>query len=173
MLADDPTDQAAARTLEASLRAAVARRERPPVELQWFLALPERTRRSGRLLEVAIAESLVLLERLREDWDRAREVEREREERLARAKAAPRDLECLHTPDGHPWHGVGRRKQRVRRFDSIGRTYTLRHARAHPTSTPQAPVEAPLLSVDVALSPSPPVTQSKLLPTDHHVARAS
>ncbi|QRW09658.1 hypothetical protein RhiLY_08657 [Ceratobasidium sp. AG-Ba] len=111
MPAADPVNQEATRTLKSALRAAVHRRERPPVELRWFLALPKRIQRSGRLLDAAVAESLVLLQYIRADWDRAQLAEQEREQRLARAKALPRDLECLRAPDPKAWNGLGRRKK--------------------------------------------------------------
>ncbi|QRV83896.1 hypothetical protein RhiJN_11912 [Ceratobasidium sp. AG-Ba] len=42
MPANDPVDQKAARAFESSLRDAVNRLDRPPVELEWFAALPKR-----------------------------------------------------------------------------------------------------------------------------------
>ncbi|QRW06941.1 hypothetical protein RhiLY_05940 [Ceratobasidium sp. AG-Ba] len=159
MPAADPADQEAARTLESALRAAVQRRERSPVELRWFMALPKRIRRSRRLLDAAVAESLVLLEYVRADWDRAELAEQERQQRLTRAKAMPRDIECLRAPDPKAWNGLGRRKNRCRTFDAIGRAYTARQ-RTSPTlpslpSSEQPPVVA-CLSVD-ASSPSLPL----------------
>ncbi|KAG8792734.1 hypothetical protein FRC12_005027 [Ceratobasidium sp. 428] len=158
MPATDPADQSAARELESALRATINRRERPPVELAWFLALPKRIRRSGQLLETAQAESRVLLEYVRADWVRTQQAERDREERLERAKALPRDLECLRAPEQPAWQGVGRRKQRCRRFNSIGRAFSLRSrlAPSAPAASPSNPVS--LLSVDVEHSPSPPST---------------
>ncbi|KAG8725722.1 hypothetical protein FRC10_007928, partial [Ceratobasidium sp. 414] len=82
MPAADPLDQQAARAIESSLREAVARRERPRVELDWLLALPKRIRRSGKLLETARAEAKVLLEHVRSAWAKAVNAEQEREERL-------------------------------------------------------------------------------------------
>ncbi|QRW07927.1 hypothetical protein RhiLY_06926 [Ceratobasidium sp. AG-Ba] len=159
MPAADPADQEAARTLESALRAAVQRREWSPVELRWFMALPKRIRRSRRLLDAAVAESLVLLEYVRADWDRAELAEQERQQRLTRAKAMPRDIECLRAPDPKAWNGLRRRKNRCRTFDAIGRAYTARQ-RTSPTlpslpSSEQPPVVA-CLSVD-ASSPSLPL----------------
>ncbi|QRW10097.1 hypothetical protein RhiLY_09096 [Ceratobasidium sp. AG-Ba] len=62
MPATNPADQEAARAFESALRTAIKCQERSPVELRWFTALPKRIRRSRRLLEAAIAESLVLLD---------------------------------------------------------------------------------------------------------------
>ncbi|QRV88124.1 hypothetical protein RhiJN_16142 [Ceratobasidium sp. AG-Ba] len=159
MPAADPADQEAARTIESALRAAVQAQERSPVELRWFMALPKRIRRSGRLLNAAMAESLVLLEYVRANWDRARVAEQEREQRLARAKALPRDIECLRAPDPKAWNGLGRRKNRCRTFETIGRAYTTRQRTSptlpSPPSSKQPPIVA-CLSVDVD-SPSSPL----------------
>ncbi|KAG8705286.1 hypothetical protein FRC09_003045 [Ceratobasidium sp. 395] len=138
MPATDPADQSAARELESALRAAIERRERPPVELTWFLALPKRVRRSGKLLETAQAESRVLLEHVRADWTRSRQADREREERLERAKAIPRDLNCLRTPDPKAWNGLGRRKKRCRSFEAVGRAFASRQRVSESCSSPQA-----------------------------------
>ncbi|KAG9073862.1 hypothetical protein FRC06_011104, partial [Ceratobasidium sp. 370] len=99
MPAADPADQQAARAIESSLCEAVTRRERPPVELDWLLALPKRIRRSGKLLEAAQLESRVLLEHVRSAWTKAVSAELKQEARLARSRALPRDLECLRAPD--------------------------------------------------------------------------
>ncbi|QRV75352.1 hypothetical protein RhiJN_03367 [Ceratobasidium sp. AG-Ba] len=158
MPAADPADQEAARALESALRAAVQGRERSPVELRWLMALPKRIRRSGRLLDAAVAESLVLLEHIRAEWNRAQEGEREREKRLTRAKALPRDIECLRAPDPKAWNGLGRRKNRCRTFEAIGRAYTARQ-RTSPTlpslPTSQQPPVVACLSVDVEPPSSP------------------
>ncbi|QRV96461.1 hypothetical protein RhiJN_24479 [Ceratobasidium sp. AG-Ba] len=137
MPASDPADQQAARAFESSLRQAVDRFERPPIELEWFLALPKRIRRSAQLIEVAQGESRVLLEHIRSDWTRARQTEKEGQERLERARAQPRDLSCLRAPDPTAWHGLGRRKKRCRTFDAIGRAYTNRQQR--PDAAPTIP----------------------------------
>ncbi|KAG8683432.1 hypothetical protein FRC09_016082 [Ceratobasidium sp. 395] len=126
MPANDPADQQAARIIESSLREAVERFERPPIELEWFLAMPKRIRRSAQLIEDAQAECRVLLEHVRSEWARTRRIEREREERLAHAKTTPRDLECLRAPDPAAWNGLGRKKKRGRAFEAIGRAYTTR-----------------------------------------------
>ncbi|KAG8709590.1 hypothetical protein FRC08_018252 [Ceratobasidium sp. 394] len=139
MPAVDPADQQAARVIESSLRETVARRERPPVELDWFLALPKRVRRSGKLVEAALADAQVLLEHVRTAWTKAASGEREREERLARAKAQPRDLECLRAPDPAAWNGLGRRKKRCRAFEVVGRAYNTRHRASAAAPEPQSP----------------------------------
>ncbi|QRV80836.1 hypothetical protein RhiJN_08851 [Ceratobasidium sp. AG-Ba] len=167
MPAADPVDQEAARTLESALRAAVHRREQPPVELRWFLALPKRIRRSGRLLDAAVAESLVLLQYIRADWDQAQLAEQERKQRLARAKALLRDLECLRAPDPKAWNGLGRRKNRCRTFKAIGRAYTARQRTSPPlpsSPTSKQPPVVACLSVDVE-SPSSPLLGMPDAPT--------
>ncbi|KAF8600369.1 hypothetical protein BDV93DRAFT_588395 [Ceratobasidium sp. AG-I] len=126
MPATDTLDQQAARAFETQLHDAVARRERPPVELEWFSALPKRVQRSGRLLETAQTEAKPLLEFARAIWTRDRRAAQEHEERLARAKATPRDISCLRAPDPTAWNGLGRRKARCRAFDAVGRAYTTR-----------------------------------------------
>ncbi|QRV95022.1 hypothetical protein RhiJN_23040 [Ceratobasidium sp. AG-Ba] len=155
MPAADPADQQAARVIESTLRDAVQRSERPPIELVWFLALPKRIRRSGRLLEAAQAEAKVLVDRLRADWDRERQCEQEREARLTKAKAMPRDLECLRAPDPKAWNGLGRRKTRCRKFEGIGRLYTARQ-RAATSILPPQPVES--LESESHLPPTRPPT---------------
>ncbi|KAG8682005.1 hypothetical protein FRC08_015254 [Ceratobasidium sp. 394] len=132
MSAADPADQQAARAIEASLREAVTRRERPKVELDWLLALPKRIRRSGKLLEAAQMEARVLLDHVRMAWAKTLEVEREREERLTRARALPRDLECLRAPEPTAWNGLGRRKKRCRAFEAVGHAYTARQRYSPP-----------------------------------------
>ncbi|KAG9077573.1 hypothetical protein FS749_010528 [Ceratobasidium sp. UAMH 11750] len=140
MPADDPVDQQATRALESSLREAVKRFERPPVELEWFTALPKRIRRSARLIEAAQNESRVLLEHIRAEWTKSRRAEREHEERLNRAKAIPRDLNCLRAPDPHAWNGLGRRKKRCRKDEAIGRAFTARQRAVTPAATTPGPV---------------------------------
>ncbi|KAG8749969.1 hypothetical protein FRC12_013131 [Ceratobasidium sp. 428] len=144
MPADDPADQNAARVIESSLREAVNRFERPPVELEWFLALPKRVRCSAQLIRAAQTECQVLLEHVRSEWIRAREIEREREERLARAKSQPRDLECLRAPDPAAWNGLGRKKTRGRAFEAIGRAYNTRRQLIQPTAANDTPPAAHL-----------------------------
>ncbi|KAG9076757.1 hypothetical protein FS749_011417 [Ceratobasidium sp. UAMH 11750] len=139
MPAADPADQQAARAFESTLREAVARRERPPVELEWFMALPKRTRRSARLLEAAQAEARTLIKFARTTWAAAQRADLEREERLARAKALPRDLECLRAPDPAAWNGLGRRKKRCRTFEAIGRAYNSRQQAPATVPQPQNP----------------------------------
>ncbi|KAG8700102.1 hypothetical protein FRC09_006174 [Ceratobasidium sp. 395] len=134
MPADDPADQNAARVSESSLRDTVNRLERPPIELEWFLALPKRVRRSAQLIRAAQTECQVLLEHVRSEWTRARNIERQREERLARTKCQPRDLECLRAPNPAAWNGLGRKKTRGRAFEAIGRAYTTRQQLAQPTA---------------------------------------
>ncbi|KAG8725306.1 hypothetical protein FRC09_002668 [Ceratobasidium sp. 395] len=119
-------DQQAAHVFESTLRIAVQRRERPPLELQWYDALPERVQSSGRLTEFAVVHSLVLLEHIRSAWGRTMDMERERETRLARAKALPRDLECLRAPDPNAWNGLGCKKKRSQAFEAVGRAYNTR-----------------------------------------------
>ncbi|KAG8723530.1 hypothetical protein FRC09_002957 [Ceratobasidium sp. 395] len=126
MPANDSADQQAARLIESSLREAVERLERPPIELEWFLAMPKRIRRSAQLIEDAQAECRVLLEHVRAEWTRARKIEKEREERLAHATAQPRNLDCLRAPDPAAWNGLGRKKKRGRAFEAIGHAYTTR-----------------------------------------------
>ncbi|KAG8725962.1 hypothetical protein FRC12_023843 [Ceratobasidium sp. 428] len=156
MPATDPADQSAARELESVLRIAVERRERPPVELSWFLALPKRIRRSGKLLETALAESRVLLECVRADWTRTQQADREREERLVRAKALPRDLDCLRAPDPQAWNGLGRRKKRCRVFDAVGRAFTTRQQIASPPVPVRAVQHLDTLPDVPARPPTPP-----------------
>ncbi|KAG8694623.1 hypothetical protein FRC09_009728 [Ceratobasidium sp. 395] len=151
MPANDSADQQAARIIESSLRQAVERLERPPIELEWFLALPKRTRRSAQLIEDAQAECRVLLEHVRAEWTRARKIEREREERLAQATAQPRNLDCLRAPDPAAWNGLGRKKTRSRAFEAIGRAYTTRKQLApHSTAVNPAPATRPNCSDDPA-----------------------
>ncbi|KAG8699934.1 hypothetical protein FRC09_006278 [Ceratobasidium sp. 395] len=137
MPATDPADQSAAREIESSLRAAIESRERPPIELTWFLALPKRVRRSGKLLETAQAESRVLLEHIQVDWARTRQADREREEQLARAKTLPRNLDCLRAPDPKAWNGLGRRKKRCRTFKAVGRAFVSRQRVPEPVQLPR------------------------------------
>ncbi|KAG8725225.1 hypothetical protein FRC09_005310 [Ceratobasidium sp. 395] len=155
MPAADSEDQQTARAIESLLQEAVSRRERPKVELAWFMALPKRIRRSGKLLETAQAESRVLLEHIRLDWDRAMETEFEREARLARAKGLSRDLDCLRAPDPQAWNGLGRRKKRCRTFEAVGRAFVSRQRASAPAQPPR-----PVQSLDPA--PSSPPTRHKL-----------
>ncbi|KAG8762846.1 hypothetical protein FRC12_008820 [Ceratobasidium sp. 428] len=136
----DPADEQAARAFESTLRNAVQRQERPPLELQWYESLPARVRSSGRLMDFAVAHSLVLLEHIRLMWTRTTSAEREREARLRRAKALPRDLECLRAPDPNAWNGLGRKKKRSRAFEAVGRAYnTRRQLVPAPPATGTAP----------------------------------
>ncbi|QRV79278.1 hypothetical protein RhiJN_07293 [Ceratobasidium sp. AG-Ba] len=137
----DPADQQAARAFESSLRDAVNQLKRPPVELKWFAALPKRVRRSGQLIEAALVEAKVLLNHIRADWTRARRTEQEPEERLVKARAQPRDLECLRAPDPAAWNGLGRRKKRCRVFEGVGRAYNTRQRIA---ARPQAALDRPV-----------------------------
>ncbi|KAG9121023.1 hypothetical protein FRC07_003193 [Ceratobasidium sp. 392] len=160
MPAADPDDQLAARTLEAELRNAVARRERPQIEVDWFVALPKRIRRSARLLEAAQAEAKVLLDHVRAAWDRLERVEREREERLERAKAQPRSLECLRAPDAAAWNGLGRRKRRCRAFDAIGHAFATRRRVSDAVPAPPIPFSTRPTPVLAAPNPLPPPATS-------------
>ncbi|QRV91931.1 hypothetical protein RhiJN_19949 [Ceratobasidium sp. AG-Ba] len=162
MPAIDPADQQAARSIESALRDAVNRRERPPVELEWFSALPKRIRRSGQLLETALSEAHVLLDHLRAAWTKAQAVERDRMERLARAQAQPRDLECLRAPDPTAWHGLGRRKRRCRQFESIGRAYSSRKSLPSADSAKTSPSDLFLLHPSSCYVPKRPPTPSGL-----------
>ncbi|QRW00968.1 hypothetical protein RhiJN_28986 [Ceratobasidium sp. AG-Ba] len=126
MPANDPADQQAARAFESSLRDAVDRLERPPVELRWFSALPKRVRRSLQLIEGAQTDAKVLLEHIRSEWTRTRQIELERGNRLAQARSQPRNIECLRAPDPAAWNGLGRRKKRCRAFEAVGKAYTTR-----------------------------------------------
>ncbi|KAG8794410.1 hypothetical protein FRC12_024648 [Ceratobasidium sp. 428] len=157
MPATDPADQCAARKLESALRSAIERRERPPVELAWFLALPKRIRRSGKLLETALAESRVLLECVLADWTRTQQADRQRVERLEQAKALPRDLDCLRAPDPKAWNGLGRRKKHCRTFEAVGRAFVSRQRVPEPIQVPQ-PIQLldPVLSPVPARPPTPP-----------------
>ncbi|QRW08915.1 hypothetical protein RhiLY_07914 [Ceratobasidium sp. AG-Ba] len=122
----DPSDQQAARSIEKSLRDAVSRQEQPPIELTWFEALPKRVRRSAKLIEAAQTDSRVLLEHVRLQWSKTRQIELERKERLNRARAQPRNIEVLRAPEPTAWHGLGHRKKRSRAFESAGRAYNAR-----------------------------------------------
>ncbi|KAG8783298.1 hypothetical protein FRC12_019865 [Ceratobasidium sp. 428] len=77
MPTNDSADQQAAHLIESSLREAVERLERPPIELEWFLAMPTRIRRSAQLIEDAQAECRVLLEHVRAEWARAQKIARD------------------------------------------------------------------------------------------------
>ncbi|QRW03552.1 hypothetical protein RhiLY_02551 [Ceratobasidium sp. AG-Ba] len=114
MPATDSADQQAARAIEKSLRDLVNRLERPPIELEWFLALPKRVRRSAELIEAAQTESRVLLDHVRSEWLKTRRIELEREDRLKKAQAQPRNIEVLRAPEPTAWHGLGRQKKRSR-----------------------------------------------------------
>ncbi|QRV73600.1 hypothetical protein RhiJN_01614 [Ceratobasidium sp. AG-Ba] len=149
MPAADSTDQQAAGAIEASLRDAVNRLERPPVELEWFAALPKRVRRSGKLIQVALVEAKVLLDHVRAEWTRARKNKQEREEQLAKTCARPRDIECLRAPDPAAWNGLGRRKKRCRAFEMVGKAYNTRQQVAK-----RAP-EAAKAPIDVQAVESP------------------
>ncbi|QRV92230.1 hypothetical protein RhiJN_20248 [Ceratobasidium sp. AG-Ba] len=166
MPAADPADQQAARTIESTLREAVQRGERPPVELSWFQALPKRIRRSGRLLETAQNEAQVLIDQLRTEWSRARRIEQERAERLAKAQSLPRNLECLRMPDTKAWNGLGRRKSRCRAFEGVGRAFLARQRLATPNPAPQ-PVESLETVPNVAPTrpPTPPGLRAALYNT--------
>ncbi|KAF8747624.1 hypothetical protein RHS01_11317 [Rhizoctonia solani] len=130
----DPANQKAAREIESSLREAVARGDCPPVELDWFLGLPDRTRNSSKLFQVALKLTEPLLKHARTAWAKEKATEQARKERLAELRAKPRDLDCLRSPDGATWQGVGRRKRRCRKFNAIGQAFTARQgvAAAHP-----------------------------------------
>ncbi|KAG8697757.1 hypothetical protein FRC09_007655 [Ceratobasidium sp. 395] len=156
MPANDPADQQAARSLELTLREAVTRLDRPAIELEWFMALPKRVRRSAQLIEAAQTESRVLLEYIRSEWTRTRRIEQEREERLEQARAQPRDLSCLRAPDPAAWNGLGRRKKRCRAFEAIGRAYQTRQHPHKPVHIIPAPV-SDLATPDMARpTPSAP-----------------
>ncbi|QRW13137.1 hypothetical protein RhiLY_12136 [Ceratobasidium sp. AG-Ba] len=144
MPAADPSDQHAARIIESSLRDAVHRRERPPVELEWFAALPKRVRRSGQLIEAALVEAKVLLDHIRADWIRVQRIEKECEERLVKARSQPRNIDCLRAPDPAAWNGLGRRKKRCRTFEAVGRAYQTRQQCTVPVQTAPAPTPVPL-----------------------------
>ncbi|QRW07203.1 Retrotransposable element Tf2 protein [Ceratobasidium sp. AG-Ba] len=139
MPATDAVDQQAARAIESRLREAVCQHEQPPVELEWFMALPKRIRRSAQLIEAAQTESWVLLEHVRSEWNRIRCRQKEQEERLAKARTLPRDLECLRAPDPSAWSGLGRCKKRCRTFEAVGRAYQSRQHCTGPTETTPAP----------------------------------
>ncbi|QRV73613.1 hypothetical protein RhiJN_01627 [Ceratobasidium sp. AG-Ba] len=166
MLATDPADQQAARAIESSLRDAVNRLQRPPIELEWFMAQPKRVRRSAKLLEAAQADAKVLLDHVRAEWDQARQIERSRKERLEKARAQPRDIECLRAPDPAAWNGLGRCKKRCRAFDGVGRAYNTRQrVVARPQALPSCPVdlqavESPGFDVPQAPSTPPGLRQS-------------
>ncbi|GAB1527289.1 hypothetical protein RhiTH_011706 [Rhizoctonia solani] len=134
----DPADQKAAHEIESSLREAVARGDCPPVELDWFLGLPDRTRNSSKLFQVALKLTEPLLKHARTAWAKEKATEQARKERLAELRAKPRDLDCLRSPDGATWQGVGRRKRRCRKFNAIGQAFTARQgvAAAHPVPQP-------------------------------------
>ncbi|QRW03998.1 hypothetical protein RhiLY_02997 [Ceratobasidium sp. AG-Ba] len=128
MPATDSADQQAARAIEKSLRDLVNRLERPPIELEWFLALPKRVRRSAELIEAAQTESRVLLDHVRSEWLKTRRIELEREDRLKKAQAQPRNIEVLRAPEPTAWHGLGRRKSGLGRSNqSVERDTFLLH----------------------------------------------
>ncbi|QRW07819.1 hypothetical protein RhiLY_06818 [Ceratobasidium sp. AG-Ba] len=159
MPATDATDQQAARAIEASLRDAVRRLERPPVKLEWFAALPKRVRRSAQLIEAAIVEARILLDHIRAQWTSARRAEQEREERLVKARAQPRDLECLRAPDPAAWNGLGRRKKRCHAFEGVGRAYNTRQRiAARPQAAPDRPVDLQAVESPGFNVPQPPST---------------
>ncbi|KAG8718859.1 hypothetical protein FRC08_004229 [Ceratobasidium sp. 394] len=160
MPAVDPEDQQATRAIETALWDAVNSHERPPIKLEWFMALPKCTRRSAELIVTAQAEAFVLLDHLRAAWTKARLAEQEWKEQLERARAQPRDLECLRAPDPVAWNGLGRRKKRCRSFEAVGRASNTRQ-RATSTIPPTqpAPVDVQALhqsSVDVPTRPATP-----------------
>ncbi|QRV83910.1 hypothetical protein RhiJN_11926 [Ceratobasidium sp. AG-Ba] len=115
---------------------------------------------AARALESALRAAVQGRERspVELQWNRAQEGERERKKRLTRAKALPRDIECLRAPDPKAWNGLGRRKNRCRTFEAIGRAYTARQ-RTSPTlpssPTSQQPPVVTCLSVDVEPPSSP------------------
>ncbi|CCO31181.1 hypothetical protein BN14_05216 [Rhizoctonia solani AG-1 IB] len=133
----DPADQKAARKIESLLREAVARGDCPPVELDWFLGLPDRTRNSSKLLQAALKLTEPLLKHARTSWAKEKATERAREEHLAELRAKPRDLDCLRSPDGATWQGIGRRKRRCRKFNAIGQAFTARQGVAAAAPVPQ------------------------------------
>ncbi|QRV99485.1 hypothetical protein RhiJN_27504 [Ceratobasidium sp. AG-Ba] len=149
MPATGPVNQQAARAIELSLRDAVKQLERPPVELEWFAALPKRVRRSAQLIEVALGEAKVLLDHIRGEWTRTRRIEQERDDRLAKARAQPRDISCLQAPDPAAWNGLGRRKKRCRAFEMVGKAYNTRQQVSKRT------VEPPTALLDVQAVESP------------------
>ncbi|QRV77128.1 hypothetical protein RhiJN_05143 [Ceratobasidium sp. AG-Ba] len=163
MPAADLADQQAARLIEKSLRDAVSRQERPPIELKWFEALPKRVRRSAALFETAQTDSRVLLEHVRAEWSKTRQSELNREERLNKARAQPRNLEVLRAPDPTAWHGLGRRKKRSRAFESIGRAYNTRQrlSESDPTTDTQL-VDTCLLHPSSCYVPKRPPTPPEL-----------
>ncbi|KAF8749383.1 hypothetical protein RHS01_10111 [Rhizoctonia solani] len=64
----DPADQKAAHKIESLLQEAVARGDCPPVELDWFLGLPDRTCNSSKLFQVALKLTEPLLKHARTAW---------------------------------------------------------------------------------------------------------
>ncbi|QRV75085.1 hypothetical protein RhiJN_03100 [Ceratobasidium sp. AG-Ba] len=164
MPTSDPTDEQAAREFKTTLREAVQSRERPPIELEWYESLLARIKASGRLLNLAATHSRVLFDHVRKEWNQAQTAEREREEQLNRAKAVPRDLKCLRSPDPGAWSGLGRRKQRCHAFNATGRAYTTRQRVSNPQDpTPVTPV--PVFSVDRGTSPPLSVASTPSIPT--------
>ncbi|QRV79764.1 hypothetical protein RhiJN_07779 [Ceratobasidium sp. AG-Ba] len=127
------------------------------------MTLPKRIRRSAQLIEAAQAESRVLLEHVRAEWNRFRRLEQDCEARLSKAQAQPRDLECLRAPDPAAWHGLGRRKKRCRAFESTGRAYNTRQRLLESTpDTKPAPTDTFLLHATSCYIPKRPPTPPEL-----------
>ncbi|KAF8687065.1 hypothetical protein RHS03_10016, partial [Rhizoctonia solani] len=134
----DPADQKAARKIESLLQEAVIQGDCPPVELDWFLGLPDCTRNSGKLLQAALKLTEPLLKHARTAWAKEKATKQACKEHLAELWAKPCDLDCLRLPDGATWQGVGCRKRQCQKFNAIGQAFTACQgvAAAHPVPQP-------------------------------------
>ncbi|CCO33215.1 hypothetical protein RSOLAG1IB_11014 [Rhizoctonia solani AG-1 IB] len=120
-------------------------------------ARENRTRKSGKLLKAALKLTEPLLKHASTAWAKEKATKQAREERLAELRAKPRDLDCLRSPDGVTWQGVGRRKRRCRKFNAFGRAFTARQGVAAAAPVPQ-PSEENIYVIHAARLPKWPGT---------------
>ncbi|QRV95314.1 hypothetical protein RhiJN_23332 [Ceratobasidium sp. AG-Ba] len=146
-------DQRDARAFERSLREDVLAGQTDRSQLDWFVALPKRVRRSLRLIVKTAKRDFARPEQRsthqpprheRSDPQPTRPTlsppPRSSNQALRPVLTAPRDLSCLKG-NGTAWNGIGRRKKRFRTFQAIGRAYVRRQAISEPPTAPIQLVE--------------------------------
>ncbi|QRV77123.1 hypothetical protein RhiJN_16097 [Ceratobasidium sp. AG-Ba] len=165
MPAADPDDQRDARAFERSLREDVLAGRTDRSQLDWFVALPKRVRRSLRLIVETAKRDFAQPERHSTNHP-SRSLSANPQlkvptpsspsikvtQQLTPIPPRPRDLSCLKG-DGTAWNGLGRRKKRCRAFCAIGRAYVRQQ------TVSRSPTPAPVLALEaIPVLPTRPVT---------------